>query len=87
MQHSQTATPCTACSISLLVQIQGEDPIILCTLCAGATDTVLLDQYLDEYAELSLRAAGADPPPEVGATLAVQSMHPYHLNCFDSGNF
>lgn len=28
--------------VSLLIQVQGEEPVVLCTLCAGVADTVLL---------------------------------------------
>lgn len=44
--------------LSLLIKVADEEPVVLCTLCAGAQDTVLLDQFLDEYAELSV--AGND---------------------------
>eukprot|EP00878_Enallax_costatus_P035408 GHUV01039466.1.p1 GENE.GHUV01039466.1~~GHUV01039466.1.p1 ORF type:complete len:134 (-),score=23.41 GHUV01039466.1:314-715(-) len=39
---------------SLLIKLADEEPVVLCTLRAGAQDTVLLDQFLDEYAELSV---------------------------------
>jgi hypothetical protein len=34
--------------VSLLVAVQGEEPVVLATLCAGAHDTVLLDQFMSE---------------------------------------
>lgn len=44
--------------VSLLIQVQGEEPVVLCTLCAGVADTVLLDQFVAEYAELSVQGSG-----------------------------
>lgn len=32
-----------------------EQAVVLCTLCAGSQDTVLLDQFFTEYAELSIQ--------------------------------
>lgn len=42
---------------SLLVNVDKEEPVVLCTLCAGTQDTVLLDQFLTEYAELSVQGS------------------------------
>jgi hypothetical protein len=43
---------------SLLVRLgPKESPVVLCTLCAGSQDTVLLDQFLAEYAELSIQGS------------------------------
>jgi hypothetical protein len=42
---SQASLPATVpekSRVSLLIQVQGEDPVVLCTLCAGVSDTVLL---------------------------------------------
>jgi hypothetical protein len=42
---SQASLPATVpekSRVSLLVKVQGEDPVVLCTLCAGVADTVLL---------------------------------------------
>lgn len=44
---------------SLLVKLGAEgEKIVLCTLCAGSQDTVLLDQFMTEYAELSVQVGG-----------------------------
>ncbi|KAF8059209.1 FKBP53 [Scenedesmus sp. PABB004] len=40
--------------VSLLVRCGEEEPLVLATLRAGVTDTVLLDQFLAEYAEVSV---------------------------------
>lgn len=43
---------------SVLVKLGAkEQPVILCTLCAGSQDTVLLDQFMTEYAELSIQGS------------------------------
>lgn len=54
---SQAALPATVkegTRASVLVQIADEDPIVVCTLCAGRLDTVPLDQYISEYAEFTV---------------------------------
>lgn len=43
---------------SLCVSVGGEPPVVLCTLCAGSQDTVLLDQFLVS-STLPAGAAGA----------------------------
>jgi FK506-binding nuclear protein len=40
--------------VSLLAKVGTEDPIIICTLCAGRSDTVALDQFFSEYTELTV---------------------------------
>jgi FK506-binding nuclear protein len=43
---------------SVLVKLGHEDDaVVLCTLCAGTQDTVLLDQFMTEYAELSIQGS------------------------------
>lgn len=40
---------------SLLVRFEeGEEPAVLCTLCAGRLDTVALDQFVTHYAEFTV---------------------------------
>lgn len=54
-QASLSAVVPAKSRVSLLVHVQGEkEPVVLCTLCAGVQDTVPLDQFLAEYAELSV---------------------------------
>jgi len=49
--YSTAAATC-CCRVCLLVKLPDEQPTVLATLTAGVTDTVLLDQFLTEYAEL-----------------------------------
>jgi hypothetical protein len=42
---SQASLPASAkekSRVSLLIKVDGEEPVVLCTLCAGVSDTVLL---------------------------------------------
>lgn len=45
--------------VSLLIKVGDDEPVVLCTLRAGSQDTVLLDQFVDEYAELSVEGSGS----------------------------
>lgn len=43
---------------SVLVKLgPKEDSVVMCTLCAGSQDTVLLDQFMTEYVELSVQGS------------------------------
>lgn len=53
-QASLSASAKEGTRVSLLIKVGDEEPVVLCTLRAGAQDTVLLDQFLSEYAELSV---------------------------------
>lgn len=54
-QASLAADVPTGTRASILVKLDPrEEPVVLCTLCAGNQDTVLLDQFMTEYAELSV---------------------------------
>lgn len=57
-QASLAADVKTGTRASVLVRLgPKEAPVVLCTLCAGSQDTVLLDQFMAEYAELSIQGS------------------------------
>lgn len=59
-QASLAADVKTGTRASVLVKLgPKEEPVIMCTLCAGSQDTVLLDQFMTEYAELSVKGSVA----------------------------
>jgi hypothetical protein len=57
-QASLAADVKTGTRASVLVKLgPKEESVIMCTLCAGSQDTVLLDQFMTEYAELSVKGS------------------------------
>jgi hypothetical protein len=54
-QATLPASVRTGTRVSLVIKVGTDEPVTLCTLTAGTSDTILLDQFLTEYTEFSLQ--------------------------------
>jgi hypothetical protein len=65
--------------VSLLIKVQGEEPVVLCTLSAGVSDTVLLVSVLLCCRQVTQRssncAASTDNIPHLASDVELPSYH------------